>query len=64
MWKIRSHGKDHSCGYRSGRVGQNVSTHIQICGDVNRVLDVFNEKSKGKGRKPLECSDRWKQEHP
>ena len=25
-------------------LGKNVSTHIQICGDVNRVLDVFNEK--------------------
>jgi acetolactate synthase-1/2/3 large subunit len=46
-------------------LGKNVSTHIQICGDVNRVLDVFNEKVKVKEENRWNAQiEKWKQEHP
>ncbi len=46
-------------------LGKNVSTHIEICGDVGQVLDIFNEKIKEKQESAWNNQvEKWKKEYP
>lgn len=46
-------------------LGKNVSTHIEICGDVGQVLDIFNEKVKEKQESAWNNQvEKWKKEYP
>ena len=46
-------------------LGKNVSTHIEICGDVGCVLDVFNEHVMEKQENGWNAQiEEWKKEHP
>lgn len=46
-------------------LGKNIKTHIEICGDVGKVLEIFNERVKEKQENGWNLQiEKWKEDYP